>query len=71
MDLLTQSESGMTTQNLSVKTKEQREIEQIIASSKFTQPQALPHIQATEYSSQQIDRLSLHAQQNSSLAKAV
>ena len=31
MDYLTQSESGFNTQNQTMKTKEQREIEQIIA----------------------------------------
>ena len=71
MDLLTQSESGLGTQNQSLKTKEQREIEQIIASTKFSQQHALPNIQANDYASQQVDRLSLQARQNSSLAKAV
>ena len=73
MDLLTQSDpSGLTTQNQSIKhTREQREIEQIIALTKFSQQQALPNLHVCDYSSQQVDKLALQARQNSSLARAI
>ena len=56
MDLLTQSESGFNTQNQSMKTKEQREIEQIIAQAKFSHRQN-PKLQENDYTSVNVDKL--------------